>query len=64
MYERKRRAIDVAGNVVELVERLAEATGQEGTGAGELIGPDGARLIPEGHDFYRMPGGVLLKVVD
>ncbi len=62
MYERKRRAIDVAGNEVELVEQLA--AGPECATSGQLLGPDRQPLTPEGHDFYRTPGGVLLKLVD
>jgi hypothetical protein len=66
MYERKRRAIDIEGNSVEIVERQAEAldAGPEYLGATEYLGPGGERLIPEGHDFYRTPFGVLFKVVD
>jgi len=66
MYERKRRAIDVAGRNVEIVERHVDAldVGSEYSGAAEFLGPDGERLIPEGYDFYRTPFGVLFKVVD
>jgi len=66
MYERRRRAIDVEGHTVELVERRANAidSGPDYLGAAEFVGPGGERLIPEGHDFYRTPLGVLFKIVD
>jgi hypothetical protein len=65
MYERKRRAIDVEGHSVELLERRADPRdGPDYLGAAEFIGPAGERLIPEGHDFYRTPFGLLFKVVD
>jgi hypothetical protein len=66
MYERKRRAIDVEGHSVEVVERRAEALdgGPDYLRNVEYFGPGGEPLIPEGGDFYRTPFGLLFKVVD
>jgi hypothetical protein len=66
MYERKRRAIDIEGNSVEILERQAEAldAGPEYLGAIEYLGPGGEPLIPEGYDFYRTPFGLRYKLVD
>jgi hypothetical protein len=70
MYERKRRAIDLAGQRVELTERqnsrfLETANGSANYSApAKFFGPDGRQLIPEGHGFFRTPFGIRYKVVD
>jgi len=69
MFERKRRAIDLCGQRVDLTERR-ESGRQETTdgpkhGApAKFFGPDGRQLIPEGHGFFRTPFGIRYKVID
>lgn len=70
MYERKRRAIDLVGHTVELIERqdsdFVEAPdgGMKYFAPPKLYGQDGEQLIDEGHDFYRTPLGVRYKLID
>jgi hypothetical protein len=70
MHERKRLAIDIAGQRVELVERqestLVKTTngGTQCLAPAEFFGPDGEQLIPEGDGFFRTTFGVRFKVVD
>ena len=70
MYERKRRAIDVAGQRVQLIECQESAWvetvngGMKYLAPAKFFGPDGRQLIPEGNGFYRTPFGVRYKVVD
>ena len=58
MYERKRQAIDIAGNEVELLERCDDEHGAV------FLGANGDPLIAEGDDFFRTLVGVRLKIVD
>ena len=70
MYERKRRAIDVAGHRVQLVERQESGFVETANGGmndlapARFFGPDGRQLIPEGDGFFRTAFGVRYKVVD
>jgi hypothetical protein len=70
MVERKRRAVDVAGQRVNLIERqgwsfLKTANGwTKRLDAATFFGPGGDKLIPEGDGFYRTRLGVRYKVVD
>ncbi len=70
MLERKRWAIDVAGQRVSLIERqgwsfLKTANGwTKRLDEATFFSPDGQKLIPEGDGFYRTRLGVRYKVVD
>lgn len=70
MYERRRRAIDLAGHRVELIERqesdFVETPdgGMKYLAPAKLFGPDGKQLIPEGHGFFRTPFGLRFKLID
>ncbi len=70
MYEKTRRAIDPAGQRVELVERQQSRSVQtldgrpKYLGRPRFFGPDGRQLIPEGHGFFRTAFGVRFKLVD
>ena len=70
MYERKRRAIDVAGQRVQLLERQESRFVETANGGmkylapAKFFGPDGRQLIPEGNGFFRTAFGVRYKIVD
>ncbi len=70
MRERMRRAIDVAGHRVELLERRDFAFSEANQAAIEtdtarmLFTPDGQPLIDDGDDFFRNPFGTLYKLID
>ena len=70
MYERKRRAIDVAGRRVELIERQESSFVETANGGMRYLAPvrfyapDGKQLIPEGHGFFRTAFGLRFKLVD
>ena len=70
MYERKRRAIDMAGNRWELIE-LQESDFVE-TADGDIkyqspakfFDHQGKQLIPEGNGFFRTAFGIRFKLID
>jgi hypothetical protein len=70
MYERRRRAIDLAGRRVELVERQESDFVETSSGAmkylapAKFFAPDNKQLIPEGHGFFRTAFGIRYKLVD
>jgi hypothetical protein len=70
MYERKRRAIDLAGQRVEIIQRqesrsIVTLDGRKKyLGPAKFFGPDGRQLIPEGRGFFRTPFGIRFKLVD
>lgn len=70
MYERKRRAIDLAGRRVELIERQEAGFMEMPDGRtnyrapAKFFEPSGKQLIPEGHGFFRTPFGVRYKLID
>ena len=70
MYERKRRAIDVAGQHIELVERLEFTFGEKSDRAAKppastkMFSSDGQPLIDEGDGFFRNPFGGRYKLTD
>ena len=70
MYQRKRRAIDVSGHRVDILERQDSRFVETANGGmkyvapAKFFGPDGRQLIPEGNGFYRTAFGVRFKIVD
>ena len=70
MFEKLRRALDIAGNEVWIVERNGSEykVGTDGSikflRPAKLFGPDGAQLIPEGKGFYRTSYGTRYQLAD
>ena len=69
MVERKRWAIDVAGQRVTLIEREAFSFVKTANGwtkqldQAAIFATDGEKLIPEGDDFFKTKLGVRYKLM-